>query len=120
MGLFYFLPRLIGQGKAKELLMTARAVKVEEALELGFAHSSYSPDELLPSAIKMASKFSHASRVGMGLTKNIINQALDLNYRSAAELEANGQAICAASPYHHQAVARFLNKEPIAFDWDNL
>lgn len=120
LGLLYFLPRLIGQGKAKELLMTARAVKVEEALELGFVHSSYSPDELLSSAIKMASKFAHASRVGMGLTKNIINQSLDLNYRAAAELEANGQGICAASPYHHQAVARFLNKEPITFDWDNL
>lgn len=120
LGLFYFLPRLIGQRKAKELMLTARIIDAEEAYELGFLHTIHPPEELLEKAIHMASHFAQASRVATGLTKNLVNQSLDLNYRAMAELEANGQAICAASPYHHQAVDRFLKKEPIAFDWEKL
>ncbi|OWU66392.1 enoyl-CoA hydratase, partial [Roseovarius sp. 22II1-1F6A] len=71
-------------------------------------------------ALSFARRFDEASRLATGMSKTILNQALHSDQRGLADMEAMAQALCLASDYHKQAVQRFLNKQPLAFDWDRM
>jgi len=78
------------------------------------------PDELMDAAVKLANRFKNASRQAIGLSKNIMNQSFNLDFRALGELEAFGQCVAHDTEYHEAAVKRFLNKEPTLFDWDKM
>lgn len=117
-GGLFLLPRILGLQKAKELVFSARSIGPEEAKELGIVYSIHEPDALLDDAIALAERFRHASREAIGLSKNILNQSFNLDFRALGELEAFGQATAHDTDYHKAAVKRFLDKEPTLFDWD--
>lgn len=117
-GGLFLLPRIVGLQKAKELVFSGRSIGPEEAKELGIVYSIHEPDELMDEAIALASRFRNASREAIGLSKNILNQSFNLDFRALGELEAFGQAVAHDTDYHEAAVKRFLNKEPTLFDWD--
>jgi len=117
-GGLYLLPRIIGLQKAKELVFSARSIDAEEAKELGIVYSIHEPDALMDAATALAARFRDASREAIGLSKNIMNQSFNLDFRALGELEAYGQAVAHDTNYHKAAVKRFLAKEPLLFDWD--
>ena len=117
-GGFFLLPRIVGLQKAKELIFTAKSIDAQEAQEIGLVYQIHEPDSLMDAAIEFAGRFRHASRDAIGISKNILNQSFNLDLRALGELEAFGQAVAHGSDYHTNAVNRFLNKEPLEFDWD--
>ena len=119
-GGLFLLPRIVGLQRAKELVFSARSLDAEEARDLGIVYSIHEPDALMDAATALAGRFRHASRQAIGISKNILNQSLNLDFRALGELEAFGQAVAHDTGYHQKAVDRFLNKEPTLFDWDRM
>lgn len=119
-GGLFLLPRIVGLQKAKELVFSSRSIGPEEAQELGIVYSIHEPDAIMDAAVALASRFKGSSREAIGLSKNILNQSFNLDFRALGELEAFGQAVAHDTDYHKAAVKRFLDKEPTLFDWDKM
>ena len=119
-GGLFLLPRIVGLQKAKELVFSARSIDAEEAKDLGIVYSIHEQDALMDAAIELAGRFRDASREAIGLSKNIMNQSFNLDFRALGELEAFGQAVAHDTDYHKAAVKRFIDKEPTLFDWDKM
>jgi len=119
LGAMQLLPRIVGQQRAKELVFTARTVQAEEAKSLGIVYEVVQDAEAMHAAAQqLAARFGEASTAAIGMAKNIMNQAFELNPHSMAELEAFAQSICRNSAYHQEAISRFKTKQPLRFDWD--
>lgn len=117
---FFLLPRIIGLQKAKELMFTARVVEAEEALRMGLLFRIVEQDRLLDEARQLAGRFRHASTAAIGFAKRTLNQSFHLDYHALAELEGFAQGLCIDSDYHKQAIDRFLNKQPLLFNWEDF
>ena len=118
LGGFFLLPRMIGLQRAKEIIFTAREVKAPEALSLGLLYRVVPSETLLDEALALAARFHGASVEAIGMSKNILNRSFNLDQDTLAELESHAQAMSLHSEYHHDAVNRFLDKQPLAFVWD--
>ena len=114
-GSTYTLPRVVGAQRARELFLSAREVDAREALSLGIAMEQHEPEALLPRALALAESFAGASPLAVGLVKRF---TLDAGAMEAAlEAEANAQALCFQTTAHRAAVQRFLDKQPLDFQW---
>ena len=120
LGGFFLLPRIVGLSRAKELVMTARSLGAEEARDLGIVLEVHEPEALMEAAFTFARRFDDASRLAAGMSKAILNQSLHTDQRALADQEAMAQTLCLASDYHKEAVQRFIDKQPLAFDWDRM
>lgn len=100
--------------------MTGRTVDAEEAQRLGIVLETHPTDVLLDRAMAFARRFRHASTAALGMAKSVMNQSYNLDQRTLAELEAYAQALAITSDAHGEAVGRFLDKQPLAFDWDRM
>ena len=118
LGGFFLLPRIVGLARAKELVLTARSFGAEEAKELGIVLEIHEPEALMDAALAFSERFKTSSRVAAGMAKSILNHSFHTDQRMLAEMESMGQAICMASDYHKAAVRRFLDKQPLTFNWD--
>jgi len=118
MGAAYFLPRVVGLTMAKDMMMTARRVDVEEAKALGIVHAIYPHETLLDDARKFARRFIAGPDQTLGPTKRMLNSSFETSYSAFVEVEANAQAVATTTPYHAQALQRFVGGEPSLFDWD--
>jgi 2-(1,2-epoxy-1,2-dihydrophenyl)acetyl-CoA isomerase len=119
-GGLFLLPRIVGLQRAKELVFSARSFDAEEGKSLGIVYAIHAPDKLMDAAVALAGRFRNASRQAIGISKNIMNQSFNLDFRALGELEAFGQATAHDTDYHEAAVKRFLGKEPTLFDWDSM
>lgn len=120
LGGFFLLPRMVGLQRAKDIVFTGRTVEPEEARSLGLVHEIHAPEVLLERAVAFAGRFRHASTSAIGMAKSILNQAFHLDQRALAELESYAQAMAMETAHHREAVADFLAKRPLAFDWGAL
>lgn len=118
MAAFYTLPRIVGMSMAKELMMTARRLGAEEAQRLGIVHALHAPETLAAQALQFAHRFDGASRHALAQTKRLLHKSFETPYATLMELEANAQAVAAATPEHARAVRGFMAGAPAAFDWD--
>ena len=114
----YLLPRMIGLRRAKDIMMSARVVGVEEALGLGLVHSIHPAETVRGRAMAMAHQFVQGSAQSLALTKLYTNQSLETDYATMARLEGVAQATCLNSDYFFEAVARFKDRQPARFNWD--
>ncbi|HVH30762.1 MAG TPA: enoyl-CoA hydratase-related protein, partial [bacterium] len=114
-GSTYFLPRLVGLGKALELAYTADAVDAAEALRIGLVNRVVSHDALLPEAMSLAKRFAAGPTRGYGLAKRAINYGLHATLEQALDYEAAVQEIAGRSADHREGVAAFLAKRPPSF-----
>ncbi|MCW5672181.1 MAG: enoyl-CoA hydratase/isomerase family protein [Hydrogenophaga sp.] len=115
LGGFFLLPRIVGLQRAKDLVFSAREVDAEEARDLGIVMRVVPPERLLDEALAQAARYHDASTEALGIAKNILNRSFNLDQDTLAELEASAQALAIHTAYHDEAVANFLQKQPLRF-----
>ena len=118
MGACAMLPRIIGQGRAAELLFTGRSMSAEEGERWGWFNALVDPDELLPHAQSIASRLAAGPNFAHGITKNQLNVEWDMSLDEAIEAEAQAQAICMQTADFERAYRAFVNKEKPVFEGD--
>ena len=118
MGACALLPRLIGQGRASELLYSGRALGGEEAERWGFFNRLCAPDELLLQALAFASDLASGPTFAHGMTKKMLQQEWNMGVDEAIEAEAQAQAICMMTNDFHRAYHAFVAKQKPAFEGD--
>ncbi|MEM8972293.1 MAG: enoyl-CoA hydratase-related protein [Pseudomonadota bacterium] len=118
LGLMWSLPRIVGLQRARELFYTARTLSAGDAQTLGIALEVLAPDALLPRAMDLASQMAQASPLAFRLTKQISARAMECDSDTILDLEAQAQAVCLTSIYHHDAIARFAAKKPARFNFE--
>ncbi|MCY1166950.1 MULTISPECIES: enoyl-CoA hydratase family protein [Polaromonas] len=115
MGACALLPRLIGQGRASELLFTGRAMNAQEGLQWGFFNALHEPAELLNQAQKLAHELASGPTFAHGMTKTMLHQEWAMTLDQAIEAEAQAQAICMQTRDFTRAYEAFAAKQKPVF-----
>ena len=118
MGACALLPRVIGQGRAAELLYTGRSMSGLEAERWGFFNSISEPEALLAQAQAMARGLADGPTFAHGMTKKMLQQEWSMGVDEAIEAEAQAQAICMATNDFHRAYHAFVAKQKPQFEGD--
>jgi enoyl-CoA hydratase/carnithine racemase len=118
MGACALLPRVIGQGRASELLYTGRSLGGEEAERWGFYNRLCEPGDVLADAQSFAASLANGPTFAHGMTKKMLQQEWNMGVDEAIEAEALAQAICMATNDFHRAYHAFVAKEKPQFEGD--
>ena len=118
MGACALLPRLIGQGRASELLYTGRSLGGEEAERWGFFNRLVAPDALLAEAQALARELARGPTFANGITKTMLHQEWSMGIDQAIEAEAQAQALCMATQDFRRAYEAFVAREKPVFRGD--
>lgn len=116
MGACAILPRIIGQGRAAELLFSGRAMRGDEGERWGFFNRLVPADELLAQAQSMAAGLVEGPTFANGMTKTMLNQEWNMSIDQAIEAEAQAQAICMQTQDFHRAYHAFVEKKTPIFE----
>jgi enoyl-CoA hydratase/carnithine racemase len=116
MGACAVLPRIIGQGRASELLYTGRSMAGEEAERWGFFNRLCSPEELLAQAQALAADLAQGPAFANGITKTMLHQEWAMTLEQAIEAEAQAQAICMMTGDFGRAYNAFVAKQKPRFE----
>ena len=116
MGACNILPRIIGSGRAAELLYTGRAMNGAEAERWGFYNKVCEPAALLQEAQASAAKLADGPTFAHAMTKRCIHQEWSMGIDDAIEAEAQAQAICMQTKDYERAYLAFVNKQRPAFE----
>ncbi|SDH35378.1 MULTISPECIES: enoyl-CoA hydratase family protein [unclassified Duganella] len=118
MGACSLLPRVIGQGRAAELLYTGRSMSGTEAERWGYFNSVQEPEALLDAARVFAQGLADGPTFAHGMTKKMLQQEWNMGVDEAIEAEAQAQAICMATNDFHRAYHAFVAKQKPQFEGD--
>jgi enoyl-CoA hydratase/carnithine racemase len=116
MGACAMLPRLIGQGRASELLYTGRSMSAEEGLAWGFFNRVAEP--ALPAAMELAQSLAEGPTAAHAMTKKMLHQEWNAGVDEAIEMEAQAQAILMQNRDFRRAYEAFVAKQKPAFEGD--
>jgi enoyl-CoA hydratase/carnithine racemase len=116
MGSSYFLPRLIGLSRASEILYTGRFFEAEEAVNNGFVLKLVEEDKLLDSALELANEMLKKSPLGLRMTKQALNLALDSpSLETMVQIENRGQVLSGSSADVLEAFYAYMEKRDPKF-----
>jgi len=118
MGACAMLPRVIGQGRAAELLLTGRSMSAEEGERWGFFNRLVEADALEPEAIALARSLAEGPAFAHMMTKTMLNQEWSMTLDQAIEAEAQAQAICMRTEDFKRAYDAFVAKQKPEFSGD--
>ncbi len=118
MGACAILPRIIGQGRASELLYTGRSMGGEEAERWGFFNRLVAPEALLAEAQALARELAAGPTFANGITKTMLHQEWAMTIEQAIEAEAQAQAICMMTEDFSRAYHAFVAKQRPVFQGD--
>jgi enoyl-CoA hydratase/carnithine racemase len=118
MGACAMLPRIIGQGRAAELLFTGRSMAGDEAERWGFFNRLCAPQELLAAAMGLAGELGSGPTFAHGMTKKMLHQEWNMGLDEAIDAEAQAQAICMATNDFDRAYQAFVAKQKPVFKGD--
>ncbi len=116
MGACALLPRIIGQGRAAELLYTGRSMSADEGLAWGFFNRV--ADAALPAALQMAQELAAGPTLAHATTKKMLHQEWNAGIDEAIEMEAQAQANLMQTKDFHRAYAAFAAKKKPVFEGD--
>ena len=116
MGACNMLPRIVGQGRASELLYTGRSLGGDEALQWGFFNRVCAPDAVLADALALATDLAHGPTFANGLTKTMLHQEWTMGIDEAIESEAQVQALCMLTEDFARAYHAFAAKQKPVFE----
>jgi enoyl-CoA hydratase/carnithine racemase len=118
MGACAILPRLIGQGRAAELLYTGRTMTAEEGERWGFFNRLVEPEVLQQEALELAGTLAAGPNFAHAMTKKMLDQEWDMSVDEAIEAEAQAQAICMQTRDFERAYRAFAEKRRPEFEGD--
>ncbi|MNT21764.1 1,2-epoxyphenylacetyl-CoA isomerase [compost metagenome] len=118
MGACALLPRVIGQGRASELLFTGRAMTADEGQAWGFFNALHDSASLLDAATKVARDLAEGPSFAHGMTKTMLSQEWSMTIDQAIEAEAQAQAICMQTEDFKRAYEAFAAKRKPVFGGD--
>jgi enoyl-CoA hydratase/carnithine racemase len=118
MGACGILPRIIGQGRASELLYTGRSMSAEEGERWGFFNALHPAADLIGAATKLAHTLADGPWFAHGITKTMMNQEWAMGIDEMIESEAQAQAICMATGDFRRAFEAFAAKRRPQFEGD--
>jgi enoyl-CoA hydratase/carnithine racemase len=118
MGACAMLPRLIGHGRAAELLYTGRAMSAAEGLNWGFFNRLVSPHELMTAAVELATQIAHGPTRAHAMTKRMLHEEWHLPIDAAIDAEARAQATCMQTEDFRRAYRAFLARQKPVFQGD--
>ena len=118
MGACGLLPRVIGQGRATELLLNGRAMSADEGLAWGFFNALHARDELLTAAQAQARALADGPWFAHTITKTMLNQEWAMGIEEMIESEAQAQALCMLTQDFHRAYHAFVAKQKPVFQGD--
>ncbi len=118
MGACAILPRIIGQGRAAELLYTGRSMSGEEALDWGFFNALHPSGELLEKTLESARKLAAGPTFAHAVTKKMMNDEWEMSVEQAIAAEAEAQAVCMETEDFKRAYRAFVAKEKPVFEGD--
>ena len=116
MGACAILPRIVGQGRAAELLLTGRAMKAEEGLAWGFWNALHEGGRLEEEARALALRLATGPTFAHAMTKAMLVQEWAMGLEQAIEAEAQAQAVCMASKDFERAYRAFAARERTVFE----
>jgi enoyl-CoA hydratase/carnithine racemase len=116
MGACAILPRIIGQGRAAELLYTGRSLPGEEAERWGFFNRLAFPDALLTEATKLAAELADGPTFANGMTKRMLEMEWAMAVNAAVDAEAISQALCMTTEDFARAYRAFAAKQKPIFE----
>ena len=118
MGACAMLPRIIGQGRAAELLYTGRVMTADEGLRWGFWNALHAADALEEAAMVLAKRLAAGPTFAHAMTKNQLVQEWAMGLEQAIEAEAQAQAICMQTADFERAYSAFVAREKPVFVGD--
>ena len=116
MGACAILPRIIGQGRASELLLTGRTMSGDEACQLGFYNRLCAPEAIQSEALELARQLANGPTFAHAMTKKMLHQEWDMGVDEAIEAEAQAQAICMATGDFRRAFEAFASRKEPRFE----
>lgn len=115
-GSSYFLPRLIGLGKALELAILGEKISAEKAQELGLVYQVSEPDQLMDDARALTKRLASMPTKAIGLIKRSMHKGIASSIEEALEYEAYAQEIAGKTKDHKEGVASFIEKRKPVFE----
>ncbi|TCS95979.1 enoyl-CoA hydratase/isomerase family protein [Hazenella coriacea] len=109
-GSSYFLPRIVGLGRALEIAMTGRDIKADEALQIGLAQRMVEADQLFADTLTFAKQLAEGPTVAIGLTKHAIYKGMEVSLEEALEFEAVVQEEAGKSEDFLEGIQAFAGK----------
>jgi enoyl-CoA hydratase/carnithine racemase len=116
MGACTILPRIIGQGRAAELLYTGRAMTADEGLAWGFYNRVITPSRMAAEAVEFAATLANGPTFAHAMTKRMLHQEWNLSLETAIEAEAQAQALCMQTEDFRRAYLAFAAKTKPVFE----
>lgn len=104
------LPRLVGKGRAKELMLTGDMVSAAEAVPLGLANQVVPQDELIDTAKQLAAKIASKPQVAVRLIKEAVNNGMEMDSHKAFAYEAELFGLCFSTEDQKEGMGAFLEK----------
>ncbi|MGI9626286.1 MAG: enoyl-CoA hydratase family protein [Longimicrobiales bacterium] len=115
MGASWMLPRIVGLGKAAELLMSGDFIDANEAHRIGLYNRVVSQDEVVEEATAFAAKLAKGPSFALEITKDALNREAHMDLAGALEAEAQVQAVCMQNPNFREAYEAFVEKREARF-----
>jgi enoyl-CoA hydratase/carnithine racemase len=116
MGACSILPRLIGHGRASELLFTGRSMSAEEGHAWGFFNRLTAADTLLAESLELAAQIAHGPTFAHAMTKKMLHAEWDMPIDEAIDAEAEAQAVCMQTEDFRRAYRAFAGKQKPEFE----
>lgn len=116
MGALYLLPKIVGLGKATELVYFGDTIDAQEAYRIGLANRVVSGETLMDEAYKWATRLKDGPLYALGVTKELIEYEGNVDLEAALEMEAMAQARCMETPDFVEGYNAFIEKRPLRFN----
>src|SRR4029079_4030235 len=116
MGALYLLPRIVGLGKATELIFFGDTIDAAEAHRIGLANRVVPADNLMDEAYKWGNRLKDGPLYALGVTKELLEYEGNVNLETALEMEAAAQARCMETPDFIEGYNAFVEKRPLKFN----
>lgn len=109
------LPRLVGLGKAMEIILTGNNIKADEALEIGLVNHVVPADELMDTAMELAKKIASNAQLAVRYSKEAINRGIETDIEAGMVTERDLFGLCFATEDQKEGMAAFLEKRKAEF-----
>jgi enoyl-CoA hydratase/carnithine racemase len=115
MGALYLLPRIVGLGKATELVYFGDTINADEAYRIGLANRVVPADQLMDEAYKWARRLKDGPQYALGVTKELLEHEANVNLETALEMEGMAQARCMETRDFIEGYNAYIEKRPPRF-----